>query len=72
VDRRLAASRPTLDRHPTLEAYRSAKARIFAHRPGRLGRANADDPAVAEWGDGGAPLSSARGRLADGVVVDGD
>jgi len=38
-----------LDRHPTLEAYIAAKARIFANqRPGDWAVVNADDPMVLE------------------------
>ncbi len=65
-----------LDRHPTVESYTAAKARIFANqRPDDWAVLNADDPVVVEQG----ALTPARrlsfsltGSVADGFVVDGD
>jgi UDP-N-acetylmuramoylalanine--D-glutamate ligase len=65
-----------LDRHPTLEAYVSAKARIFANQ-------TADDWAVVNADDGTVRAQSAAiaarrvhfslaGAVEDGFVVDGD
>ena len=65
-----------LDRHPTIEAYAAAKARIFANQTANdWAVLNADDPAVLTHARGAAArreLFSLEGRLADGVVVDGD
>jgi UDP-N-acetylmuramoylalanine--D-glutamate ligase len=65
-----------LDRHPTVEAYAAAKARIFANQTADdWAVINADDPAVL------ARSASARarrvqfalsGRASDGFVVDGE
>jgi UDP-N-acetylmuramoylalanine--D-glutamate ligase len=65
-----------LDRHPTVDAYASAKARIFAHqRPEDWAVVNADDPTVMEKSR--ATLArrvefSPSGRLREGFVADGD
>src|SRR5262245_1817820 len=65
-----------LDRHPTVEAYAAAKARIFANqRPTDWAVVNADDPTVMERSRGIAAqrvMFSPSGSLADGFVVDGD
>src|SRR5688572_9468388 len=65
-----------LDRHPTVEAYAAAKARIFASQTaGDWAVVNADDPAVLAHS---AAAKSRRGAFAlsghtnDGFVVDGD
>ena len=65
-----------LDRHPTVEAYAAAKARIFANQTGDdWAVINADDPAVVAR----SAATRARrvqfalsGRTADGFVVDGE
>jgi UDP-N-acetylmuramoylalanine--D-glutamate ligase len=65
-----------LDRHPTIDAYVSAKARIFANQTaGDWAVLNADDPAVVEQGNRTAARRvsfSLAGLAADGFVVDGD
>jgi UDP-N-acetylmuramoylalanine--D-glutamate ligase len=65
-----------LDRHPTVEAYASAKARIFANQTAAdWAVLNADDPAVMEQGRRTAARRvsfSLAGSIADGFVVDGD
>ena len=65
-----------LDRHPTVDAYAAAKARIFANqRPGDFAVVNADDPTVMAHSRGIAAervLFSPSGQLADGFLVDGD
>ena len=65
-----------LDRHPTVEAYAAAKARIFATQTANdWAVLNADDPAVlAHARDAAArrEFFSLEGGLADGVVIDGD
>jgi UDP-N-acetylmuramoylalanine--D-glutamate ligase len=65
-----------LDRHPTLEAYRSAKARIFAHQTENdWAVLNADDPVVVAEGAATAARRvsfSLAGVLDEGVVVDGE
>jgi len=65
-----------LDRHPTVEAYAAAKARIFASQTaGDWAVVNADDPAVLAHS---AAAKSRRvafalsGHTNDGFVVDGD
>ena len=64
-----------LDRHPTLEAYASAKARIFANQTGEdWAVVNADDARVVAFA---APGPARRvefalsGHIANGFVVDG-
>jgi len=65
-----------LDRHPTVEAYAAAKARIFANqRPTDWAVVNADDPTVmARSRDIAARrvMFSPEGNLSDGFLVDGD
>lgn len=65
-----------LDRHPTIDAYVSAKARIFANQTaGDWAVLNADDPAVVKQGRRTAARRvsfSLAGMAADGFVVDGD
>jgi UDP-N-acetylmuramoylalanine--D-glutamate ligase len=65
-----------LDRHPTIDAYVSAKARIFANQTaGDWAVLNADDPAVVKQGNRTAARRvpfSLTGLVADGFVVDGD
>jgi UDP-N-acetylmuramoylalanine--D-glutamate ligase len=65
-----------LDRHPTVEAYAAAKARIFANQTaGDWAVVNAADPAVLAHS---AAAKSRRvafaltGNITDGFVVDGD
>jgi UDP-N-acetylmuramoylalanine--D-glutamate ligase len=65
-----------LDRHPTIESYASAKARIVANQlPGDWAVVNADDPVVMERTARTAatrvPFSLESG-IRDGFVVDGD
>jgi UDP-N-acetylmuramoylalanine--D-glutamate ligase len=65
-----------LDRHPSVESYAAAKARIFANQtPDDWAVVNADDPAVMAR----SRTTAARrvqfalsGRLSDGFVVDGE
>jgi UDP-N-acetylmuramoylalanine--D-glutamate ligase len=65
-----------LDRHPTVEAYAKAKARIFAHqRPGDWAVVNTDDPVVMAHSEGIAATRvgfSPFGSVSDGFAVDGD
>jgi UDP-N-acetylmuramoylalanine--D-glutamate ligase len=65
-----------LDRHPTVDAYAAAKARIFANqRPIDWAVVNADDPTVMAQSAGIAAqrvMFSPSGDLADGFLVDGD
>jgi UDP-N-acetylmuramoylalanine--D-glutamate ligase len=65
-----------LDRHPTVDAYAAAKARIFANqRPGDFAVVNADDPAVMAHSRGVAAarvMFSPSGNLSTGFLVDGD
>jgi UDP-N-acetylmuramoylalanine--D-glutamate ligase len=69
-----------LDRHPTVEAYVDAKARIFANqRPSDWAVVNADDPLVMARAAGAAaqqvafsPSGRLDGRLDHGFVVDGE
>jgi len=65
-----------LDRHPTVDAYAAAKARIFANQTTNdWAVLNADDAAVLAHARGAAArreLFSLEGGLADGVVIDGD
>src|SRR5436190_4743912 len=63
-----------LDRHPTVDAYRAAKARIFENQDGDdFAVINADDPTVLEMarrGHARIRLFSRSGALADGTVVE--
>jgi UDP-N-acetylmuramoylalanine--D-glutamate ligase len=65
-----------LDRHPTVEAYAAAKARIFANQtPQDWAVVNADDPAVlARSGAarGRRVEFALSGRTTEGFTVDGD
>lgn len=65
-----------LDRHPTIEAYASAKARIFERQvEGDWAVVNADDPLVMERAARSAASRvafSLEGRIGDGFVVDQD
>jgi UDP-N-acetylmuramoylalanine--D-glutamate ligase len=63
-----------LDRHPTVEAYAAAKARIFDNQnPGDWAVINADDPQVlrlAERSRAARRLFARQARLAEGTVVE--
>jgi UDP-N-acetylmuramoylalanine--D-glutamate ligase len=63
-----------LDRHPTVEAYGAAKARIFENQePDDFAVINADDPAVLELARRGRAATryfARRGAIADGTVVE--
>jgi UDP-N-acetylmuramoylalanine--D-glutamate ligase len=65
-----------LDRHPTVESYAAAKARIFANqRAGDWALVNADDEIVMAHSEGIASqraLFALSGRIRDGFVVDGE
>jgi UDP-N-acetylmuramoylalanine--D-glutamate ligase len=65
-----------LDRHPTVEAYAAAKARIFANqRPADWAVVNADDAVVMTSSRDIAAqrvMFSPAGTIADGFLVDGD
>jgi len=65
-----------LDRHPTVDAYAAAKARIFANQQSTdWAVVNADDPTVMARSRGIAAqrvMFSPSGNLADGFLVDGD
>jgi UDP-N-acetylmuramoylalanine--D-glutamate ligase len=65
-----------LDRHPSMDAYVEAKARIFANQtPGDWAVLNADDPVVRAQGARTAAAQiyfSLAGRTPTGFVVDGD
>ena len=65
-----------LDRHPTVDAYRAAKARIFENQDaGDWAVVNADDPtvlAMARRGRARMRMFSRGGPLVDGTVVDGE
>jgi UDP-N-acetylmuramoylalanine--D-glutamate ligase len=65
-----------LDRHPTVEAYAAAKARIFANQDaGDWVVLNADDPTVlahAKSAKGQQVLFSPAAAVHDGFVVDGE
>jgi UDP-N-acetylmuramoylalanine--D-glutamate ligase len=65
-----------LDRHPNVEAYASAKARIFSNQtPDDWAVVNADDPTVMARAAGTAARRvefALAGRIANGFVVDGD
>jgi UDP-N-acetylmuramoylalanine--D-glutamate ligase len=65
-----------LDRHPTVDAYAAAKARIFANqRPTDWAVVNADDTTVMARSRGIAAtrvMFSPKGELSDGFLVDGD
>ena len=65
-----------LDRHPTVDAYVSAKARLFANQTAEdWALVNADDPVVAQRT---ATVPARRvefalsGRITSGVLIDGD
>jgi UDP-N-acetylmuramoylalanine--D-glutamate ligase len=64
-----------LDRHPTVDAYASAKARVFANQtPGDWAVVNADDPAVLELARRGRASRRLFGRrtpIEEGTTVDG-
>jgi UDP-N-acetylmuramoylalanine--D-glutamate ligase len=64
-----------LDRHPDVESYGAAKARIFENQhAGDWAVINADDPAVLELarrGRAGRRLFARSGAIGDGTVVDG-
>jgi UDP-N-acetylmuramoylalanine--D-glutamate ligase len=63
-----------LDRHPTVEAYGAAKARIFDNQnPGDWAVINADDPSVlrlAERSRAARRLFARHARLAEGTVIE--
>jgi UDP-N-acetylmuramoylalanine--D-glutamate ligase len=65
-----------LDRHPTVDAYAAAKARIFANQqPTDWAVVNADDTTVMARSRGIAAhrvMFSPTGDLSDGFLVDGD
>ena len=65
-----------LDRHPSVEAYAAAKARIFANQTADdWAVVNADDPVVIARSEGIAARRASfalSGRIADGYVVDGE
>jgi UDP-N-acetylmuramoylalanine--D-glutamate ligase len=64
-----------LDRHPTVDAYAAAKARIFANQRGDdWAVVNADDPEVMSRSEGIAAARvffSPSGHLTEGFLVDG-
>jgi len=64
-----------LDRHPSVEAYAAAKARIFENQDASdWAVVNADDPAVLELarrGRAGKRLFARSGAIGDGTVVHG-
>jgi UDP-N-acetylmuramoylalanine--D-glutamate ligase len=64
-----------LDRHPSIESYADAKARIFANQtPGDWAVVNADDPTVMERSRGSAARVvqfALSGPISDGFAVDG-
>ena len=65
-----------LDRHPTVEAYAAAKARIFANQTAEdWAVINADDPAVIAHSATGHARKvefALSGHTAEGFVVDGE
>jgi UDP-N-acetylmuramoylalanine--D-glutamate ligase len=65
-----------LDRHPSVESYAAAKARIFANQTAEdWAVVNADDPTVMAHSRGvaaGLVRFALSGRISDGFVVDGD
>jgi len=65
-----------LDRHPTVDAYAQAKARIFANQTTEdWAVLNADDPVVVKQGSSTAARRvrfSLEGNIADGFIVDDD
>jgi UDP-N-acetylmuramoylalanine--D-glutamate ligase len=65
-----------LDRHPSVDDYAAAKARIFANQhPGDFAVVNADDPTVMAHSRGIAAervMFSPSGNLAVGFLVDGN
>jgi UDP-N-acetylmuramoylalanine--D-glutamate ligase len=64
-----------LDRHPTVEAYADAKARIFENQDaGDWAVVNADDPFVLELarrGRAAQRLFAAKAAIADGTAIEG-
>src|SRR5204863_6908526 len=65
-----------LDRHPTVDAYAAAKARIFENQePSDWAVINADDPAVLELarrGRAAQRLFARQAPLAEGTVIERD
>lgn len=65
-----------LDRHPSFEAYRAAKGRIFANQsPDDWAVVNADDPAALDLAGSARARRfdfALQARLQDGVTVEGD
>jgi UDP-N-acetylmuramoylalanine--D-glutamate ligase len=65
-----------LDRHPNVETYASAKAKLFANqREDDWAVVNADDPTVMAFSEGVAAKRvcfSPRGQIDEGFVLDGD
>jgi UDP-N-acetylmuramoylalanine--D-glutamate ligase len=65
-----------LDRHPTVDAYAAAKARIFANQQaGDWAVVNADDPTVMQRSSSITArrvMFSPSGRVSDGFLVDGE
>src|SRR5688572_24236572 len=65
-----------LDRHPSVEAYAAAKARVFTNQTADdWAVVNADDPTVMAHSGGvaaGLVRFALSGRISDGFVVDGD
>jgi UDP-N-acetylmuramoylalanine--D-glutamate ligase len=65
-----------LDRHPTVDDYAAAKARIFANQHADdVAVVNADDPVVMKRSDGIEALRVAfapSGRIEQGYIVEGD
>ncbi|MBI3400510.1 MAG: UDP-N-acetylmuramoyl-L-alanine--D-glutamate ligase [Acidobacteria bacterium] len=65
-----------LDRHPTVETYKAAKARIFENQDaGDWAVVNADDPAVLDLARRGRAATRLFGRrrpIAEGTAIDGD
>ncbi|MBI4486707.1 MAG: UDP-N-acetylmuramoyl-L-alanine--D-glutamate ligase [Acidobacteria bacterium] len=65
-----------LDRHPTVEAYGAAKARVFANQDERdWAVINADDPGALELarrGRAARRLFSRAGSIGEGTVIEGD
>ena len=63
-----------LDRHPTVEAYAAAKARIFENQqPGDWAVVNADDPSVVDMaakGRAAVRLFARKTAIADGTAVE--
>jgi UDP-N-acetylmuramoylalanine--D-glutamate ligase len=65
-----------LDRHATVDEYAAAKRRIFERQTGEdWAVLNADDPIALAMADASRSrrlLFSLEGRIADGIVIDGD